>query len=137
VVSESLDPAVPLQAPAQEIEGEEIDALPVLADEGHVVRAQPVRDALSQRAAGTVMPAVQAAAVAAGGFVAGAAVVGLVHRRQRRSTALGKGRSARRVASRAGSSGQRGTGRAAELVQIVGSRSFLVDVHLLGGSGDR
>ncbi len=137
MVSESLDPTVPLQAPAQEFEGEEIDALPVLADEGHVVRAQPVRDALSQRAAGTVMPAVQAAAVAAGGFVAGAAVVGLVHRRQRRSTALGKGRSARRVASRAGSSGQRGTGRAAELVQIVGSRSFLVDVHLLGGSGDR
>jgi hypothetical protein len=137
VVSESPEQAVSLHTPAQEIEGEEIDALPVLADEARLVRAQPVRDALSQRAAGTVMPAVQAAAVAAGGFVAGAAVVGLVHRHQRRSTALGKGRSARRVASRAGSSGQRGTGRAAELVQIVGSRSFLVDVHLLGGSGDR
>jgi hypothetical protein len=131
---------VSLNAPAQELEGEEIDALPVLADEPQLVRAQPVRDALSRRSAGTVMPAVQAAAVAAGGFVAGAAVVGLVHRRQRRSTALGKGsptRRARRVASRAGSSGQRGTGRAVELVQIVGSRSFLVDVHLLGGSGDR
>jgi hypothetical protein len=63
--------------------------------------------------------------------------VGLVHRRRRRSTALGKSRGARRGASRAGSSGQRGTGRAAELVQIVGSRSFLLDVHLLGGSGDR
>jgi hypothetical protein len=131
---------VALHASAQELDGEEIDALPVLADEPNLVRAQPVRDALSQRAAGTVMPAVQAAVVAAGGFVAGAAVVGLVHRRQRRSTALGKGsptRRARSVASRAGSSGQRGTGRAAELVQIVGSRSFLVDVHLLGGPGDR
>jgi hypothetical protein len=131
---------VSLHTPAQELEDEEIDALPVLADEARLVRAQPVRDALSQRVAVTVMPTVQAAAVAAGGFVAGAAVVGLVHRHQRRSTALGKGsptRRARRVASRAGSSGQRGTGRAAELVQIVGSRSFLVDVHLLGGSGDR
>jgi hypothetical protein len=128
---------VPLDAPAQELEGEEIDALPVLADEAHLVPAEPVRDALSHRTAGTVMPAVQAAAVAAGGFVAGAAVVGLVHRRRRRSTALGKSRGARRGASRAGSSGQRGTGRAAELVQIVGSRSFLLDVHLLGGSGDR
>ena len=39
-----------------------------------------------------VVPAVQAAAVAAGGFVAGAAVVGLVHRRRR--TALAKGRRA-------------------------------------------
>jgi hypothetical protein len=140
VVSASPDPTVPLHTPEQELEGEEVDALPVLADEAHLVRAQPVRDALSQRAAGTVMPAVQAVAVAAGGFVAGAAVVGLVHHRQRRSTALGKGsptRRARRVAGRAGSTGQRGTGRAAELVQIVGSRSFLVDVHLLGGSGDR
>ncbi len=116
---------------------EEVDALPVLADESHLVRAQPVRDALPQRAPGTVLPAVQAAAVAAGGFVAGAAVVGLVHRRQRRSAAVRKGAStgrARRIGPRAGASG---AGRAVELVQIVGSRSFLVDVHLLGGAGDR
>lgn len=66
-----------------------------------------------------LVPAVQAAAVAATGFVAGAAVVGLAHRRQQRRELT---RSKRRF---------RGGG--GELVQIVGSRSLLVDVHLLGG----
>jgi hypothetical protein len=84
-----------------------------------------------------VIPAGQAAAVTAGGFVAGAAVIGLVQRRKRRSGALGKGATPRRAARRNRAGAQRGNGRAAELVQIVGSRSFLVDVHLLGGSGDR
>jgi hypothetical protein len=71
-------------------------------------------------------PAVQTAAVAAGGFVAGAAIVRLVNRRhravrveRRRSTKRGRRRSA---------------GPASELIQIVGSRSLLVDVHLLGSS---
>jgi hypothetical protein len=102
--------------------GEALDALPVLADGPYVVQAQQAAGALTGdwRSAGT---AVQAAAVAAGGFVAGAAVVGLVHRRQHRSTALSKGKRARKG------------GKAGELVQIVGSRSFLVDVHLLGGPG--
>jgi hypothetical protein len=117
-------------------EGEEVDALPVLVDEPQALRVRPGGDALSPRSAGAVMPAVQAAAVAAGGFVAGAAVVGLVHRRRRRSSALGKGAHARRLARRNRAGAQRANGRAAELVQIVGSRSFLVDVHLLG-SGDR
>jgi hypothetical protein len=75
---------------------------------------------------------VQAAAVAAGGFVAGAAVVGLVHRRQRRSAALPKGRRPRGDLGRGGAQGRKGA-RAVELIQIVGSRSLLVDVHLLGG----
>jgi hypothetical protein len=119
------------------LEGEEVDALPVLVDEPHALRVRPGADALSPRPAGAVMPAVQAVAVAAGGFVAGAAVVGLVHRRRRRSSALGKGAHARRLARRNRAGAQRSNGRAAELVQIVGSRSFLVDVHLLGGSGDR
>jgi hypothetical protein len=54
--------------------------------------------------------------VAATGFVAGAATVALVKRR-----------SARKVArnSRAGSR------RAADLLPIAASRSFLVDVHVL------
>ena len=126
--------------------GEEFDALPVLAGETHAVRAQPPRGALAdeRRPLGSVLPAVQAAAVAAGGFVAGAAVVGLVHRRQRRATALAKGRRAGRIGpasrSRLGSrsrSVSRSRPPAAELVQIVGSRSLLVDVHLLGGSGER
>ncbi len=124
--------------------GEEVDALPVIAGEGHAVRAQPSPDALPERWSGSVLPAVQAAAVAAGGFVAGAAVVGLVHRRQRRAAALAKGRPRGRVGpanrSRPGSRsrlGARSRPPAPELVQIVGSRSLLVDVHLLGGSGER
>ncbi len=114
-------------------EPEEIDALPVLSEQARVVQPQPVSGALISDWRSTVrIPAVQAAAVAAGGFVAGAAVVGLVHRRQRQSTALAKGRRGAEVGrARRG----RASGRAGELMQIVGSRSLLVDVHLLGGSG--
>jgi hypothetical protein len=107
---------------------EEVDALPVLAQEPTVI-ASPAGALPAQAGSGrAVVPAVQAAAVAAGGFVAGAAVVGLVHRR-RRSMTLAKGRGARRL-SRGGRSANRSAG---ELLQIVGSRSLLVDVHLLGG----
>ncbi len=107
----------------------EAETLPVLAEEARVVRAEAVSgEVLQSRDGGAVIPAVQAAAVAAGGFVAGAAVVGLVTRRQRRSSALAKG-------SRAGRRLARGRRRSTsgELVQIVGSRSLLLDVHLLGG----
>ena len=115
---------------------EEVDALPVLADEPTVVRAGPSGRGLASgwRSAGAGVPAVQAAAVAAGGFVAGAAVVGLVHRRRR--PALTKGRRAGRRLSRGGRDG-RSVSRAGELLQIVGSRSLLVDVHLLGSAADR
>ena len=130
-MSESPQPTSPLGARAGE--EEQIDTLPVLAGEPRMVRAHPVAGALpgERRPA---MPAVQAAAVAAGGFVAGAAVVGLVHRRHRRSAKLVKrGRAGRGVGPGAG----RKAGRVVELVEIVGSRSLLVDVHLLGGSGER
>ena len=97
------------------------------------VRSYPFAGAFSRdwRAAGAVIPAVQAAAVAAGGFVAGAAVVGLVNRRHRNSSVSAKGRRASRAgrARRSARAGERG----GELVQIIGSRSLLVDVHLLGG----
>jgi hypothetical protein len=108
------------------------EVLPVLAEEARVVRAQAVPgEVLPARDTQTMIPAVQAAAVAAGGFVAGAAVIGLVARRQRRAVALSKGRNAGR---RLASGRRRGAQSAAgELVQIVGSRSLLVDVHLLGG----
>jgi hypothetical protein len=70
-------------------------------------------------------PAVQAAALAAGGFVAGAAVVGLARRRH-------GGGAPRAVArDRRDRRGRRGRSGAGELLQIVGSRSLLVDVHLL------
>jgi hypothetical protein len=107
---------------------EEVDALPVLAQEPTVIASSAGALPAQAGSGRVVVLAVQAAAVAAGGFVAGAAVVGLVHRR-RRSTTLAKGRGARRL-SRGGRSANRSAG---ELLQIVGSRSLLVDVHLLGG----
>lgn len=92
-------------ASATEPDVEIVDGLPVLAEVRTVERAAPA-----------VLPAVQVAAVAATGFVAGAATVALVKRR-----------SARKVArnSRAGSR------RAVDLLPIAASRSFLVDVHVL------
>ncbi len=114
-------------------ETEEVDALPVLADEPTVL-ASTARALPAEGGSRAMVPAVQAAAVAAGGFVAGAAVVGLVHRRRR--PALAKGRRARRL-GKAGRKDARSVNRAGELLQIVGSRSLLVDVHLLGGAGDR
>jgi hypothetical protein len=133
-MSESAQPAAPQGTHAGAGDGEEVDALPVLAGQPRALGQGSDIGALpgEWRAGGAVLPAVQAAAVAAGGFVAGAAVVGLMHHRQRRSAALSKTRKGTRELSR------RGTGRGGktgELAQIVGSRSFLVDVHLLGGPG--
>ena len=123
----------PYEAPAAGADaGEPADTLPVLAQEATVVEDHRLRRS-SSRAGGPRRRSrpCQAAAVAAGGFVAGAAVVGLVARRQRHTAALAKSRGAGRLAR-----GRRrgGAPSAGELVQIVGSRSLLVDVHLLGGS---
>jgi hypothetical protein len=138
-VSESPQSTSPQDAPTGAGDADAIDALPVLLGQAQTVRAQPTRGALpGQRRSAVVLPAVQAAAVAAGGFVAGAAVAGLVHRHQRRSSTLAKGGRAGRIgAAGRRRSGSRSRPPAAELVQIVGSRSLLVDVHLLGGAGDR
>jgi hypothetical protein len=92
---------------------EEVDALVVLPEARALVVEAPSR---------AMVPVAQAAAVAAGGFVAGAAVVGLVSRRRARPR--GRVSARRRGKERA---------RGGELWQIVGSRSLLVDVHLLGG----
>ncbi len=81
-----------------------VDGVPVLAE----VRAlEPVTPA--------ALPAVQAAAAAATGFVAGAATLALVRRHSARKLARSRGR-------------QR---RGGEGLPIVASRSFLVDVHLI------
>ncbi len=112
---------------------EEIDALPVLADEPRVLRASTLETAPATywRSTSVAIPAAQAAAAAAGRIVAGAAIVRLVGRRQRGlSPLLVSRRGTRRSARRS-----RGGSKAGELVQIVGSRSLLVDVHLLGGRG--
>jgi hypothetical protein len=107
-------------------DGEILDALPVLASDTAIMSARPPAGAMA-RSSGAVMPVVQAAAVAAGGFVAGAAVVGLVQRRQRRSAPVAKGGRRGRGLSRGGRTAVVG----GELLQIVSSRSLLVDVHLL------
>ena len=116
---------------------EEIDALPVLADEPKLLRAYALRSAPATywKSTSVAIPAVQAAAAAAGGFVAGAAVVRLVGRRHRRLSPLTMSRRGMRRSARR-SREKRGASKAGELVQIVGSRSLLVDVHLLGGRGD-
>jgi len=107
---------------AREIElVQEVEAVPVLA---------PASESQGQGGAlvRSVAPAAQAMVVAAGGFVAGVAVVGLVSRRR------GK-RGARTLASKGRRHGARKMGgKRSELVQIVGTRSLLVDVHLLGGA---
>jgi hypothetical protein len=84
---------------------ETVDAVPVLAE------ARPI-----ETIAPAALPAVQAVAVAATGFVAGAATIALVKRH-----------SARKMA-RASRSAPR---RAVDLLPIVGTRTFLVDVHLI------
>ncbi len=63
---------------------------------------------------------VQGAAVVLTGFVAGAASVAVLHRRR------GRTRGARRLGRGASKGGD-------DPVRVVGSRSFLVDVHLLEG----
>ncbi len=97
---------------------EEVDALLVETEVQGIVAS---RSMLPATARGMV-PAVQAAAVAAGGFVAGAAVVGLVNHRHNR--ALAQGQPRRRLL-------RRSRGARVEALQIVSTRSLLVDVHLL------
>ncbi len=85
---------------------EVVDGLPVLAELRAVERASPA------------LPAVQAAAAAATGFVAGAATLALVRRHGARKLA--------RASSR----------RTAGGLPIIGTRSFLVDVHLIAKPGE-
>ncbi len=82
-----------------EDEGEVVDGLPVVS-ETRVIEVTR-----------TTVPARQAAALAATGFVAGAATAAVVSRRRSRLS-----RRRRKVGA---------------LGQIVSSNSFLVDVHLL------
>ena len=123
--------------------------VPVPADAGRsaVGRALERRGAGEPSAYGRAgvsprLPAVQAAAVAAGGFAAGAAVVRLANRRRQRALAhKRRGRSVARPRRRSLLLRRRPvrTDRAGSgtVLEIVGSRSLLVDVHLLGTSRDR
>jgi hypothetical protein len=89
---------------------EMVQGVPVLAEVRAVQSHPPVS-----------LPAVQAAAMAATGFVAGAATLALVRRHSARKLARARARGPR---------------RALEALPIVGSRSFLVDVHLIGKPGE-
>jgi hypothetical protein len=89
---------------------EVVDGLPVLAEVRTIESSSPAS-----------LPAVQAAAAAATGFVAGAATIALFRRRSARRLARA------RVANQRGSNGG---------LPIVGTRSFLVDVHLIAKPGD-
>ena len=97
------------EPPATETEEEIVDGLPVLAE---VRPIEPVSPA--------ALPAVQAAAAAATGFMAGAATIALLRRHSARKVARA------RISSRRGANG----------LPIVGSRSFLVDVHLIAKPGE-
>jgi hypothetical protein len=103
--------------------------LPVAAPGGQLVQPRRLPSWLLAPAA----PVARVAAAAGGGFLAGVALMGLLHRRRRRS-ALAAARRRRRPLSRAqaGGRGPQAAGRGREVVHVVGSRSLLVDVHLLG-----
>jgi hypothetical protein len=96
------------QTPGEElVELEEtIDGVPVVSEVRAVEPAAPA-----------VLPAVQAAAVAATSFAAGAATLALVRRHgARKRLKRAAGRQAR---------------RSPEAFEIVASRRFMVDIHLL------
>ncbi|MBV8946248.1 MAG: hypothetical protein JOZ95_12575 [Solirubrobacterales bacterium] len=99
------DPPTPRAEAAAEPGVEIVDGVAVLAEVRTVERASP-----------SPLPAVQVAAVAATSFAAGAATVVLVKRM-----------SGRKLARRA----RRGPRRAADMLPIAASRSFLVDVHVI------
>jgi hypothetical protein len=92
---------------AEVAEGELVEGLPVVAESDDGVLEGRI-------ASGGVVsvPAVQAAALAATGFVAGAATVAVVSRRRSRKAAKKRRKSG-------------------PLGEIVSSNSFLIDVHLL------
>jgi len=108
-VDAEIVPDNEVTALAGPVEAEEaVDAVPVLAEVRAIEVASPVS-----------LPAVQAVAAAATGFVAGAATLALLRRH-----------SARKLAR------TRMPRRALDALPIVGSRSFLVDVHLLAKPGE-
>jgi hypothetical protein len=98
-------PAIVGEELVEEVE-ETVDGLPVLAEVRPIERASPA-----------ALPAVQAAAAAATGFVAGAATLALVKRH-----------SARKLA--------RTHRRPIDMLPVIGSRTFLVDVHLIAKPGE-
>ncbi len=109
----AMSPANPNGAPVEpdyvtEMDEEVVDGLPVLAEVRTLEPSGP-----------PVLPAVQAAAAAATGFVAGAATLALLRRHSARR--LARHRLERRIPGG---------------LPVVASRSFLVDVHLIAKPGE-
>jgi hypothetical protein len=99
---------------AEVVDEETVDGVPVLEDDPDFTPVRRTASGLSPAAS----PAVQAAAAAATGFVAGAATLAIARRRSGRRLAR---TSVRR--------------RAADALPIVGTRSFLIDIHMLRPNG--
>jgi hypothetical protein len=108
-MSDELAGEVPLATPVPAPE-ETVQGVPVLAE---VRPIEPV--------ARPALPSVQAAAVAATGFVAGAATVALVRRHGTRKLSRSQRHAPRRPL---------------DMLPVIGSRTFLVDVHLLAKPGE-
>lgn len=97
---------------------EEVDGVPVLAE----VRPVPeVVEASASRLPVLRAPAVQAAAAAATGFLAGAATFALVRRS-----------AARRLAAAAREPVLGGRRPGLDMLPIVRSQTYIVDVHVIG-----
>ena len=105
-------------APEIGADEEVVEGLPVLADVRAIEPVAPDVRAIAPVSL-AALPAVRAAAAAATGFVAGAATIALLRRRTARRVARAK-------------TGRRLPGG----LQIAGTRSFLVDVHLIAKPGD-
>jgi hypothetical protein len=101
-----MEPPIDAVCEELETEAEQLDDLPVL------VEVRPLEP--PQRAS---LPAIQAAAVAATGFVAGAATLAVAHY-------LAKSRLSRPK------------GPQYEFLPVVSSQTFIVDVHRLGRPGE-
>jgi hypothetical protein len=96
--------------PTDIVEAETVEGMPVLADVRPIEPAPPAP-----------LPVVQAAAVAATGFVAGAATMALVRRHAARKLARSQGPVFR---------------RGGEELPVAGpGRTFLVHVHMIGRPG--
>jgi hypothetical protein len=104
VAGEAVDEAVD-----EQIAGEPVEGVPVL------VQARPMAPVTY-----AALPAVQAVAVAATSFVAGAAALALVRRHAARK--LLRSRPVAR--------------RPVDMLPVVGSRTFIVDIHLLAKPGE-
>ena len=97
-------------------EVEEVDALPVIAEVRAIERPEP-----------QVIPAVQAAVVAAGSFVAGAATLALARRFGAHKLAQAQQRQQQSM---------RYPPPRSPFGPVVGTRTYLVHVHVIGRPGE-